>query len=306
MQTFKSFVDVNAIEPGGVVAIGNFDGMHLGHQMLLQSAHDDAKKRKVKTLAYTFSPHPSKVLSGVKKPLLMMTDEQKAIAFEKFGIDIAIFENFTQEFSRIHAEEFIDRVLVKALKVGAVVVGQNFNFGFKAQGNAQLLKEKLAPLSVNVHVIEPVLVNGAMCSSTQIRNLIGEGKMSDAAERLGRPYALTGVVVSGQGRGRTIGVPSANLKAEQELVPPIGVYKTLVRVFDENQIFKSATNIGRRPTFGDNDDIHIETHILNFNGDLYGKKIEVSFVDKIRDEQKFASIDELKTQIAKDLQIAAH
>lgn len=269
-----------------VIAIGNFDGLHLGHQALLQKTIQIAKKAGRPSIAYTFTPHP-------RKALRLMSDAQKAEYLKDFGVDQVIFQAFTPEFASLSPADFIQKVLIDQLQATHVVVGPNFAFGTKASGNTEMLQ---ADGRFITHIVEPVWVSGEICSSSLIREAIKQGDLEQAKVLLGRPYSLTGKVVKGAGRGRQLGFPTANLDVEQEVLPPLGVYATYSKTLG-----KGATNIGKQPTFGATNPVHIETHFLDFNGSLYDKKIEIFFERKIRDEKKFDSIEALKKQIKQDL-----
>lgn len=270
-----------------VMVIGNFDGVHLGHQELIRRATLAAQGAPV--IVYTFSPHPRKV------PLLM-TEEQKWHELEKLGVDAVIAEPFVADFSQIRATEFIDDILLAQLHTYKVVVGGNFRFGRGGEGDAKLLRNH----GIACQIVPTVMVDAEPCSSTRIRHYIQNGNVEKAARLLGRSYSLTGKIIHGSGRGQRIGIPTANLNTQQELIPHNGVYTTRMRVKDN--FYRGATNIGRRPTFGNNDTVHIETHLLGFNGNLYDQNIELFFDRHIRDEMKFNSVDELKLQIERDLQ----
>lgn len=270
-----------------IVAIGNFDGLHLGHQALLRKVLELAKDQP--SIAYTFTPHPKKV------PRLM-SDAQKSRALQDFGIGQVVFQEFTQEFSAISPEDFIQKVLIQRLDAKHVVVGPNFAFGSKASGKiSTLLREPF----FQTHIVEPVKILGQICSSSIIREAILNGDLDKAKAFLGRPYSLTGKVVAGAGRGKQLGFPTANLEVEQEVLPPLGVYLTYSKIQGIG-----LTNIGRQPTFGAENPIHIETHFVNLTGSLYGQNLEIFLERKIRDEKKFESVEDLKEQIRQDLEQA--
>ncbi len=301
MQRFNGYLIAKAHLQGAALAIGNFDGVHLGHVALLERAKFHARELGTRSAVYTFSPHPSRVLQKTEPPPLISTEEQKLQSIAHFGVDAAIIEAFTPDLAKVSADDFILQILWDALHVKAVVVGANFRFGHKAQGDVGLLQALLEPRDVIVDVVEPITIEGAVCASSTIRALVAAGDVAQAAKLLGRPYALSGTVVRGAGRGRTIGVPSANLEMQQELVPGVGVYATRVTLNGHKEALLGATNVGHRPTFGVDAAIYIETHVLNFTGDVYGQNMSVEFLRKIRDEKKFASADALKAQIAQDI-----
>ncbi len=300
MQYFTGHIPAQKVLQGAVVTIGNFDGLHLGHQELIKQTKIMAARLKVPAAVYTFSPHPSQLLLQ-KPPKMLMTDIQKRRWLAQLGLDGAIFEPFTPAFSRISAQDFLQKILVDGLGVSGVVVGENFNFGYMGTGNSVFLQESLSLQGVKVQIVSPVLVDGQVCSSSAVRQLVLSGQVDAAAALLGRSYLLEGVVVHGDGRGKTIGFPTVNLKTEQELLPATGVYATLVKLPGHEKPMLGATNVGYRPTFNDDNQIHIETHILDFDRTIYEQPIELAFVKKIRDELKFHTVDKLKSQIEKDL-----
>ncbi|MBN4077364.1 bifunctional riboflavin kinase/FAD synthetase [Sulfobacillus acidophilus] len=301
MDVFKGYKNVPKEFMGSCVAIGNFDGMHLGHQELLKVAKKNAKKLVTHSLVYTFEPHPSQVLSGGKKLPLIFTKEQKIQSLENYGMSGAVFEPFNNDFAKISAEDFVNEILINSLKVAAIVVGENFTFGYKAKGNVKLLKQILAKKGVLLNIVSPILVSSSVCSSTFIRKFILQGEVEKASKMLSQPYLLAGVVVKGHGRGKKLNIPSANLKTNNELVPKNGVYATRVEIENDNKKYLGATNIGFKPTFNNNEELSIETHILDFAANIYGKKIKLSFLKKIRDEKRFSSSAELVKQINKDI-----
>ncbi len=270
-----------------VIAIGNFDGLHLGHQALLQKTLEIAKKSGQPSIAYTFTPHP-------RKAPRLMSDAQKAQSLQDFGVQQVIFQEFTPQFAALSPVDFIEQVLIDQLHASHVIVGPNFAFGANASGKINLLQKDTR---FKTHVVEPVWVSKQLCSSSLVREAVLKGDLDQAKALLGRPYSLTGKVVRGAGRGKQIGFPTANLEVEQEVLPPLGVYATYSK-----ELGKGATNIGRQPTFGSANPVHVETHFLNFSGSLYGQEIEIFFERKIRDEKKFNTVDELKKQIQNDLQ----
>jgi riboflavin kinase/FMN adenylyltransferase len=272
-----------------VVAIGNFDGLHLGHQALLQKTIEIAKSSDQPSIVFTFSPHP-------RKALRLMSDTQKAKALAEFGIKKVIFQEFTPEFSALTPEDFIEKVLIHQLQVTDLVIGPDFAFGSNASGGIPTLQKDRR---FQTHIVEPIQISGQICSSSLIREAILRGDLDKAKAFLGRPYSLTGTVVKGAGRGSQIGFPTANLEVRQEVLPPIGVYATYSKILG-----KGATNIGRQPTFGFDNPVQVEAHFVNFSGNLYGQEIEVFLEHKIRGEEKFHSVNDLKQQIHQDLEWA--
>lgn len=271
-----------------VVAIGNFDGLHLGHQALLKKTIEIARQIAEPSVVYTFIPHP-------RKAPRLMSDAQKKTGILKLGIEQVVFQEFTTEFASMTPEAFIQNVLVEQLGATHVVVGPDFAFGAKAGGDILTLK---ASGKVHVDIVAPVWAEGILVSSSAIRQAIGEGDLARARRLMGRPYALTGVVTKGAGRGKILGFPTANLSVFQEVLPPLGVYATHVE-----GIGRGATNIGRRPTFDVDGQVTVETYFLDFDGDLYGQELELVFDAKIRAEKKFSSPKELAEQISRDVEV---
>lgn len=286
------------LDPGSVVAIGNFDGVHRGHQALLAAAKAHGRPSGV----LTFRPHPAKVLAPQLAPLLILTYEEKALAIASYGVDFLVELRFTPALAGTSPEAFVDDVLVRGLKVGGVVVGDNFTFGHKGAGTVADLRRLLAPRGVLVDVVPPVKEGGLVCSSTKVRELLLEGRVEAAAQLLGRAYRVVGPVGKGDARGRTLGVPTANVQTDRELLPKLGVYATRA-VLDDGRTFGSVTNVGLRPTFA-GEGVRIEAHLFDFAEDLYGRVLALDFVARVRDERKFPSIDALKAQIADDMRAA--
>jgi phosphoribosyl 1,2-cyclic phosphate phosphodiesterase len=288
---------------GSVIAIGNFDGIHLGHQRLLEFCMGLAKESGAVATALTFEPPPLKVLRPESAPLRISTNEQRLEWFAALGMEAAVVLPFTMELSRLAPEEFVEEILVRQLQVRAVVVGDNFRFGHKQAGDVKFLRELGMRDGFDVIVHEPVVVDGEVVSSTAIRKLIAEGEVTRAARMLGRAFALTGEVVPGTGTGRKFTFPTLNLRPEQELLPARGVYITRTVLEGEPSSHRSVTNVGIRPTFNGTG-LTVETHLLDYSGNFSPKRIEVRFWKKLREEKKFAGPEELKAQIVKDIRKA--
>ena len=288
---------------GAVVALGNFDGVHLGHQKVLGRAVEAGRKLGAKVVAATFDPHPRAVLRPGTEPKLLTTLELRREALLRYGANEVYAVRFDRDLSEKSPDEFVGDVLIGELGAGAVVVGENFRFGYKAAGDVGDLERLMREYGGDVHSVRIEDANGEeQISSTRIRELISGGEVSYAAKLLGRPYLLRGEVVVGDRRGRTIGFPTANVVPDPAaLAPAVGVYAGTVRV--ENYEYAVCTNVGVAPTFerGEN---RIEAYLLGFEGDLYGKIVDVSFTERIRGERKFSGIEELKQQIARDVEEA--
>src|SRR5467141_3051003 len=286
-----------------VLAIGNFDGIHLGHQAILRATVERAHALNAAPTVLTFDPSPRKVLRPESAPLRLSTIAQRMEWFNSLGIEAAVIMPFTLELSRLSPEEFVEQILVRDLHVKTVLVGENFHFGHKQAGNVKLLKELGSKSGFAVVVIPPVGYHGEEVSSTIIRREVAEGNVSHAGRLLGRPFALTGDVVSGTGTGRKFTFPTLNLAAEQELLPVRGVYITRTVFEGEECSHRSVTNIGVRPTF-DGSSLSVETHLLDFQAEGSPKSMEVRFWGRLREERKFSGPEELRAQIAHDISAA--
>jgi riboflavin kinase/FMN adenylyltransferase len=283
-----------------VLAIGNFDGIHLGHQAVLRAAVDLAKSRNAVSTALTFDPSPRKVLRPESAPPRLSTNAQRMEWFNALGLEAAVVLPFTLDLARLAPEEFVQQILVRDLQVKIVLVGENFHFGHKQAGNVKLLKELGAKYGFEVVIIPPVEYRSEVVSSTIIRREVAEGDVSHAGRLLGRPFALTGEVVRGTGTGRKFTFPTLNLAAEQELLAARGVYITRTLFDGEKCSRRSVTNIGIRPTFNGSA-LSVETHLLDFQGSETPKRIEVRFWKRLREEKKFSGPEELRAQIARDI-----
>ena len=281
-----------------MLALGNFDGVHRGHQKILDRLRRVASERGATPVVMTFDPHPPRVVRPDKAPPLLMTKAQRLEAIADAGVQGAAIVRFTPELSRWEPELFVQAVLVDWLRVSEVWVGANFLFGRERVGNFTMLRALGAQYGFKAEKIDPVRYKDFVVSSTRIRRLVSEARLDEAGALLGHQYYIDGVVVEGDRRGRTIGCPTANLRTENELLPPHGVYATTVTI---DGVFHSAmTNIGVRPTVDHSGRLSVETHIFDFDRDLYGKTIRLSFVLRLRDERTFESLAALKTQIATD------
>jgi len=285
---------------GSVLAIGNFDGIHLGHQAILRAVEQRAIETGCVATALTFDPTPRRVLKPEAAPSRLSTNAQRMYWFGVAGLESAVVMPFTLDLARLSPEDFVDQILVHDLQVRAVLVGENFHFGHRQAGDVKLLRELGMRRGFDVVVIPPVTYRGDIVSSTSIRKAISEGDVSYAARLLGRPFVLTGEVVKGAGVGRRFTFPTLNLKSEQELLPAQGVYVTRTRIDGESKTRRSVTNIGMRPTFNGSG-VTVETHLLNFSEEIAPKRIEVHFWKRLRSETKFNGADELRAQISKDI-----
>ena len=286
-----------------VLALGNFDGLHRGHVKIVERIQRGALERGGTSVVLTFDPHPPRVLRPDKAPALLMTKAQKLDALARAGVQGAAVVRFTPEMSQWEPEAFVRTVLVEWLRVAEVWVGADFLFGRNRSGNFTLLKSLGAQYGFRAEKIDPIRYKDFVVSSTRIRRLVGEGRVDEAGALLGHHYALDGVVVEGARRGREMGFPTANLATDNELIPPHGVYATAVTV--DGAFYPSVTNIGQRPTFGNQLVTTIEAHLIGRTIDLYGKTVRLAFVQRLRDERKFPDIEALQDQIAADVRRAA-
>lgn len=299
MKIFRDSAALSGIKDP-VLTLGNFDGLHLGHLKIIKGVAARAKRLGVPSVVYTFDPHPLKVVAPHKSPPLLIDTDEKVRLIEAAGIDCLIFARFTREFAEKHPRQFVEEVIV-ALSVKEVWVGHDFKFGRSKAGTVEYLKELGEEFGFKVVVIEAYKKGGHIVSSSRIRALIAKGKVGEAAGLLGRRYSIKGVVVKGTNIGKEIGFPTANLGVESELVPANGVYAALAAI--GSKTLPAVLNIGHAPTFGGKETA-VEVHLMDFSSDLYGKRIEVSFVRRLRSEKAFRSKDELVAQIRKDTERA--
>jgi riboflavin kinase/FMN adenylyltransferase len=281
-----------------IVTIGNFDGVHKGHQELIKLAITKGKEKNLRTMAVTFDPHPIKCIKPGDHPPIITPLEQKIELLSQFGIDDILVIKFSTEFANLTAVEFTENILVNILKVKGIVVGKDYMFGKNRKGNITLLKEYGKKHGFEIYIPEFVKFSDKRISSTLIRKAVMSGKLDEAKTMLGRFYQIRGTVVHGRNRGNKIGFPTANLELIDELCPKTGVYAVIPEI-DEVK-YKGVANIGYSPTFGDHK-FTVEVHLLDFKEDLYGRKIKVNFIQRLRGEKKFSGIDELSQQISKDV-----
>jgi len=281
-----------------VLALGNFDGVHRGHRKILDRVRRVANERGATATVMTFDPHPPRVVRPDKAPPLLMTTEQRLEAIAGSGVQGAAIVRFTHEMSQWDPETFVRSVLVDWMRVGEVWVGANFLFGHDRAGNFSMLRTLGARYGFKAEKIDPVRYKDFVVSSTRIRRLVGEGRVDEAGALLGHQYYVDGSVVHGDHRGAAIGFPTANLCTENELLPPHGVYATTTTI--AGVVRPSITNVGVRPTVEASDRVTVETHLFDFTGNLYGARLRIGFVQRLRDERRFESLDGLREQIAAD------
>ena len=284
--------------PRPIVSLGNFDGVHLGHQAILTKAVSEARALQGTALVLTFHPHPLSVLRPNSPLPLILGLREKLLLFRGLEIHGVILQRFSQTFSQLTAEEFVRRYLVDIIGIEKVIVGHNVSFGHRRSGNAEMLAQLGEKFGFAVDVIGPVVIDGGEVSSTAVRTLLGTGNMHEVTQLLGRPYGVSGRVEKGFQRGRTIGFPTANLRPRTDLLLPNGVYAVTVDL-DEKISVPGVANVGMNPTFGNNRRT-IEAHLFDFSADLYGQRLQVNFLEHIREERKFPSVPELVRQIQED------
>ncbi len=284
--------------PRTVVTVGNFDGVHLGHQQIVRGVVKRARAMNAMAAAVTFAPHPLKILRPAEAPPLISTLAQRLASLEELGVDAVLVLKFDVELSRLSPEDFVRQILVEHLRVAAILVGENFRFGHKHAGDVKLLAELGRQHDFTVVTVPPVVVRGKVVSSTAIRNAVSEGRVERAARLLGRLFELRGEIRRGTGQGSRLVFPTLNLTPEQELLPGKGVYATETEV--RGRWYRSATNVGVRPTFAGGP-LSVESHLLNFSKKIRGGLMKVRFWKRLRDERKFSGPKALRAQIARDI-----
>ncbi|MBI5327900.1 MAG: bifunctional riboflavin kinase/FAD synthetase [Deltaproteobacteria bacterium] len=282
-----------------VVTLGNFDGVHIGHRQVLKAIKKRAEKLRFPSIVYTFEPHPLKVVAPHKSPPLLTTLEEKVKLIKAAGIDYLILAKFTKEFAAQHPREFVSDILVKQLVVKEVLVGHDYAFGKGKKGTIEYLKKLGQEFGFKVYIIPAYKKRGLVVSSSKIREYIQNGKVKEAARLLGRPYTISGKVVKGRNIGRHLGFPTANIAIHNELIPKDGVYA--VNVLLDNKLCKGAANIGFTPTFPAGKRA-VEVHIIGFKGNIYGKKLKMDFMARLRGEKTFKNAERLAMQIKKDIE----
>jgi riboflavin kinase / FMN adenylyltransferase len=288
--------------PDTVLTIGNYDGVHLGHQKILSAVVKRAAEIRGTSMVMTFEPHPVKVISPERNIKLLTTTEEKARLIESMGIHVLLLINFNKEFSSMHPDDFINEILVKTLNVREVIIGDHYTFGRHKKGTIDLLKKQGKLLGFGVQAVRNVMVHGNTVSSSAVRSLLQKGAVSEASKYLGRAYSIEGSVVRGKGRGQTLlHIPTANITTPVEIAPREGVYA--VRVNLRGIMYNGVANIGKNPTFG-NESVSYEVHLFSFSGNLLGENIRIHFIDRIRGERTFPDAQSLEKQIRDDIQYA--
>ena len=285
------------------VTIGNFDGMHRGHREILRRVIDQARRAGWMSAVLTLFPHPVRVLRPEEAPSLLATLDQRLAAFDAIGMDAAFVLRFDEELAKVQAQDFASRYLAETMRAREVLVGGNFRFGYRQQGDGKALAEFGKRWGFGVSIIPPLMIDGVVVSSTAIREALREGRMEDAARMLGKPFALAGEVQAGTGQGRKLVVPTLNLKTDQEALPKIGVYATETVVGTGGGVYRSVTNVGKRPTFNGTG-VTIESHLFDFSDNLTSGAMEIRFLRRLRGERKFSGPDSLREQVRSDIEEA--
>jgi riboflavin kinase / FMN adenylyltransferase len=284
-----------------VLTMGNFDGIHLGHQALLRNAVDEARRQKCESVVLTFEPHPLRVLAPNRAPRLILAHKDKVQLIQSFGVDVMVIQTFDAQFASMEADEFVRKYLVDRLRIRKLWVGKDLRFGKGRRGSVENLVRWGADSDFDVGIVEPILFRNARISSSRIRQMIERGEVDQVEPMLGRYHFVSGRVVSGHRRGREFGFPTANVQARTEVIPLDGVYATLLQIGGRH--LRSVTNVGVNPTFGEGART-VESFILDFDGQIYGEPVKVFFVRRIREEKKFATAALLVDQMKQDVTVA--
>lgn len=302
MRVLRGFGGIDAGAVDAAVSIGNFDGVHRGHQAVIRSAVAAAGDIGGTSVVCTFDPHTRVFLHPQHPPRLLESLEQRIEAIGELGVDVLVVIPFDRRVARTPRETFLEDFLIGSIGARQLHVSKDFTFGAGGLGNVAYLQRMAPEHGFTVTVVPAVLAGGDPISSSRIRDAIAAGRLEEASELLGRPFALSGVVVAGEGRGVGLSAPTANLDVGDRFLPPRGVYVSEARV--DGDSFAAVTNVGVRPTFDDGDDVTVETHLLEGNADLYGKRISVAFLKRLRDERRFEDADALAAQIRADVEAA--
>jgi riboflavin kinase / FMN adenylyltransferase len=282
-----------------LLTIGVFDGVHLGHKFLISRAVNLAARQNLLSCVITFRQHPRDLLSPKTKLLYLCTVPERIQLLKNEGVDIVAALTFNRELAKLSARDFVS-LLQKHLKMRRMVIGPDFSLGRNREGNADTLRALGTELGFSVTIVAPKIINGEVASSTAIRQALADGNMEKVTRLLGRPFSLQGKVTRGENRGTALGFPTVNLSVNSKMaIPPDGVYVT--RAYVDGKKYQAMTNIGRRPTFGENNERTIESFLLNYNQDIYGKQVKIEIIQRLREEKHFDSIEELKKQIAEDV-----
>lgn len=300
----KVIVDIQKSEErlkNSYVALGTFDGVHRGHRVLINSAIEKAKKNGGISVVYTFLNHPLEIIAPERVPKMINTIGEKLRLLEEMGVDYVVLQTFDEKYAETSKEEFIDKILIEYLGAKEIFVGFNYTFAERGSGNVEYLRSVASKKGIKLNEIQAVEYKGQILSSTLIRKFILEGKIEEANMFLGRPFFISGEVEHGKKLGRVLGFPTANLKVVNKVYPPFGIFGGTVLIEGEKEKYNAVINIGKNPTLKPGE-LSVEVHILDFNRDIYGKKIDVSIEKHLRDEKKFSSMEELRQGIKNDVE----
>ena len=301
MKIFRHIEDQGLLVSGTVATMGNFDGIHLGHQTLVRNTVEESQRLGYPSTVLTFEPHPLKVLAPERAPSLILSYEDKMALLQSLGVDIVVAQRFDLQFASIAADEFVCRFLVDRLKIKKLWVGRDLRFGQGRKGGADNLLRLAPGAGFEVGVLDPILLEGIRISSSRVRQLVEEGRVDEVRPMLGRYHFVSGRIVTGHRRGQKLGFPTANIATETECVPLNGIYVTMIQVKNKQRL--SVSSVGVNPTFGDGPRT-VESFILDFDGDIYGERIKLAFVQRIRDEKKFVLVKDLIGQMDEDVKRA--
>lgn len=285
---------------GAAIAIGNFDGVHAGHRALIARARELAVANDALTVALTFDPHPSALLAPARAPRLLTSIERRIELLGEAGVDAVVVEPFTRELAGIAPSAFVDDIVIFALRARAIIVGYDFSYGQGRTGTVEALRAHGIHAGIEVAVVPAVTIDGEVASSTRVRAHLRAGELDRAERMLGRPWDVDGVVVRGAGRGRAIGVPTANIETDVELAIAPGIYAVRISI-DGGPALPAAASLGTNPTFVEDGGLVLEVHVIDWDGDLYGRRVRTTFVSRLRDELRFDSVDALVVQIQRDI-----
>ncbi|MGC9967907.1 MAG: bifunctional riboflavin kinase/FAD synthetase [Syntrophobacteraceae bacterium] len=301
MQVFRGIETVQNKFKNPAITIGNFDGVHMGHQALFRRVKQWAEELNGESIVVTFDPHPLEVLFPEKAPSFITSHRQKLDLIASCGIDATIVIPFDHEFSRMSAREFVEVILVEKIGTRAIVVGHDYLFGHSREGDIPFLRQLGEQYGFKVEIVTAIRMNSTPVSSTSIRQMIASGNVREANKLLGRPFEVSGTVIEGRKRGVGLGFPTANIRMPAMASPRTGVYAVEAEV--DGKRYGGAANLGYNPTFGDSE-LSLEAHLFDFNQDIYGKPITIRFIDRLRDEKRFSGPEELSAQIKKDVETA--
>jgi riboflavin kinase / FMN adenylyltransferase len=301
MEIFRHIEEPKLSASRTVVTLGNFDGVHLGHQALIRHTVEEGKRLGVPSVVLTFEPHPLKLLAPARAPKLILLHKDKMRLFQSFGVDIVVIQNFDESFAALEAPDFVRSFLVERLRSKKLWVGRDLRFGKGRKGTVENLVQWGARYDFEVGTVEPIVVDQERVSSSRIRQLVEEGRVEEATPLLGRYHFVSGKVVSGHRRGRELGFPTANIASRNEVLPQDGIYATLFQIGEES--LSSVSSVGVNPTFGPAART-IESFVLNFDRSIYGESVRLSFVKRIREEKKFDSVEQLISQMRGDVTAA--